>query len=112
MQLNELNIHDIQILRVIEDTQNDTLDFEIDYPSDYEKGIYEKRTLRFVDFLNYQISEIPFSGIVTILQIENLEKISYSIGSGKSEIEVTRNKVEFATNAGARKLEFKSFELI
>lgn len=112
MKLNELNIHDTQILRVIEDTQSDILDFEIDYPVDYEKGIYEKKTLRFVDFLNYQINEIPFSGLVTILQIENLKRINYSIGSGKSKMEITRNQVEFVTNAGTRKLEFKSFELI
>ncbi|TAJ06849.1 hypothetical protein DMA11_22345 [Marinilabiliaceae bacterium JC017] len=73
MSLKELNIHDIQILKVIEDAQNDMLDFEIDYPMDNEKDLFERRKLRFYDFLNYRVNEIPFSGLITILENKSLK---------------------------------------
>ena len=112
MNLKDLNIHDSQILKVIEDSQNDTLDFVLDYPIDYENNIYEKRTLRFHDFLNYRITEIPFGQLPTILDFNDLGKIKYSIGEGRSEIEIERQKVEFNTNCGIRTLEYKRLELL
>ena len=111
MNLKEINLHDSQILKVIEDCQNDTLDFILDYPIDYENNIFEKRTLRFHDFLNYKTSEIPFGQLPTILDFSDLGVIKYSIGEGKSEIEIERYKVEFKTTCGIRALEYKKVEL-
>lgn len=111
MNLKEINLHDSQILKVVEDCQNDTLDFVLDYPIDYENNIYENRILRFYDFLNYKTSEIPFGQLPTILDFEDLGIIKYSIGEGKREIEIERKKVEFKTNCGIRTIEYKKVEL-
>lgn len=112
MNLTDLNIHDSQILKVIEDSQNDTIDFILEYPIDYENNIFEKRKLRFYDFLNYNINEIPFAGIPTIIEISEFKTKRYKVGVGKNEIEIVRNFVEFSTNCGLRTIEYKSVELL
>ena len=112
VNLKEINIHDSQILKVIENCQNDTLDLVLEYPVDYEKNIFEKRTLRFFDFLNYKITEIPFGQLPTILEFNDLGTVKYSIGTGRSQIEIERQKVEFKTNCGNRTLEYKKVELL
>lgn len=112
MSLTDLNIHDSQILKVVEDSQNDTLDFILDYPIDYGKNIFEKRKLRFYDFLNYRINEIPFVGAPTIIEIRDLKTTNYTIGFGRNQIEIVRNYVKFATNCGSRTIEYKTFKLL
>ena len=111
MKLNDLNLHDSQILKVIEDSNNNTLDFILDYPINYEENIFEKRNLRFYDFLNYKINEIPFEGTPTILEIKTLNLIKYNIGDKENKIEITRNFVELSTNSGTRTIEFRDIDL-
>lgn len=110
MEITDLNIHDSVILKVLENTTNDTLDFILDYPVDYETNHFQKKVLRFFDYLNYQIQEIPFYSNPTILKISECKKVKYQIGENK--IFVSRTKVSFETNAGKRTLEFSKIELL
>ena len=74
-------------MKVVEDSQKDTIDFVLDYLVDYEKNIFKKLTLRFHDFLNYRITEIPFGQLPTTLDFNNIGTIKYSIRKSRSEIE-------------------------
>jgi hypothetical protein len=107
-----LNLHDSEILNVIEDTQNDTIDFILDYPVDWDKNIFTKKTLRFYDFLNYSVKEIPFATRPQILDFNDFGEIKYSIGEGRNKIDIVRQKIELITNAGSRSLEYKKIELL
>lgn len=105
-------IHDSVILKVIEDTQNDTIDFILDYPIDWKNNVFEKKILRFYDSLNYSIKEIPFASSPIILDFKDYGKIEHSVGEGKNKIDVYRQKIELITNAGTRSIEFVNLELI
>lgn len=105
-------VHDSRITKVIEDTQNDSLDFVLDYPVDWENGIYEKKILRFNDYLNYEIKEIPYATQPVILDFKDLGENKSSIGEGRSRIEIIRNKIVLITTAGTRTTEYTTLELI
>lgn len=107
-----MHIHDSVILEVIENTTNDTLDFIVDYPVDYNSNRFERKILRFYDYLNYQVQEMPFSSNPTILNFTDCEKIKYQIGEGRNQIDVNRTKIVLNTNAGKRVLEFEKVGLI
>jgi hypothetical protein len=112
MKTIDFVIHDSEIIEVIEKPQTDTLDFILNYPENWEKKIYRKKILRFYNILNYRIYEIPFDSCPTILEQKNLGEINYSLGEGRNEIKVKRQKVELITNAGKRTLEYEKLELI
>ncbi|MCZ4696418.1 hypothetical protein DWB61_17365 [Ancylomarina euxinus] len=105
-------IHDSEILNVSEDTLNDTLEFTVDYPIDFDNNIFEHRILRFYNFLNYTIKEIPLASRPQILDFNDLGEINYSIGEGRNKINIKRRKLELLTNAGKRTLEYENLELI
>ncbi|MDO6739335.1 hypothetical protein [Wenyingzhuangia sp. 2_MG-2023] len=111
---SDLNIelHDSEIIKVKENTLEDTLNFIIEYPVDFNKNIFEKRILRFFDYLNYSVKEIPFATRPIILSYENFGKINYVIGTGRNKIKVSRYKTVINTNAGTRSLEYNKFELL
>jgi len=99
MNIQEIHIHDSVILRVIEDTENDVLLFEVDYPEDWDSNIFVKKVLKFTDVLNYQVCEGPFLGSPTML--------SYSAQSEASG----RTALKIETTAGYRELSYTEVEL-
>lgn len=111
MIIDEVAFHDSQILEVKE-TSEQTIDFLIHFPTDWENEVYEQKVLRFLDVTDYIIKEIPFSGRVTILDIVNLGQVDKVWGEGRNQLKVTRNRVEMQTNAGNRIIEFSICELI
>ncbi len=111
-QTIDFYIHDSEILEVIEDTKNATIDFYLDYPIDWTNNVFEKKKLRFFDCLNYTIKEIPFGSRLQILDFKDLGELAYSIGEGNNTIAIKRRKIELITNAGTRTLEYNNLELI
>lgn len=111
MTINDFSFHDAQILEVKE-TEEQTIDFLIDFCTDWQNNVFEKRVLRFKDVINYHIDEIPFSGRPTILEIVDFGKITKVFGTGGNQIEAVRNKIEMQTNAGNRIIEYSECELI
>jgi hypothetical protein len=111
MTIDDFSFHDSQILEVKE-TSNQTIDFLIDFCTDWQNNIFEKRILRFKDVINYHIDEIPFAGQPSILDIVNLGQFTKTFGTGRNQIEAVRNKIEMQTNAGNRTIEYSDCELI
>jgi len=105
-------IHDSTIIKVIEDTENSTLDFILDYPVDWNNNVYEKKILRFHDYLNYEIKEIPFSSQPVILDFKDYGETNYAFGEGQNQMEIKRRKIKLGTNAGSRTLEYNTLELL
>ena len=99
MDLASIHFHDAQIFKVIEDTQQNTLTMEVEYPVDWESNKFERRQLIFEDALDYTIVEIPFQGAPTILGV----KVITSEGC--------RKRIRLETNAGARELSFSAVRL-
>ena len=67
MKLNDIHFHDSVIRQVIENTEEDSLSFEVDYPADWEKNTYQRRVIIFWDVLNYEVHEGPFAGPPTLI---------------------------------------------
>jgi len=111
MNIDDFSFHDSQILEVKE-TSEQTIDFLIDFCTDWQNNVFEKRILRFKDVINYHIDQIPFAGQPTILEIVNLGQLTKTFGTGRNQIEAVRNKIEMQTNAGNRTIEYSEFELI
>jgi hypothetical protein len=99
MNIDEIYWHDSMIHKIVEDSEKDTLSFEVDYPTDWENQKWEKRTIRFFDVLNYEVHEGAYYGCPIILDAS-------IIGEKDS-----RQIIRIETNAGYRKLAFKSIEL-
>ena len=112
MNIDDFDFHDSQILSVTENTQDHHLDFLLNFPTNWQNNIFEKRTLRFTEVIFYNIDEIPFYGQPTILEIINFGQVNKSWGSGRSHIEARRTKIEIKTNAGNRIIEYKDCSLI
>jgi hypothetical protein len=99
MKLEDINFHDSVIHRVTENPEEDSLSFEVDYPVDWEKEIYERKIIKFADVLNYQVYEGPFAGKPTFLD--------WSIVGNEND----RDIVRLETNAGYRQFSFKDVSL-
>ena len=87
-------------MRVVESAESHDLSFEVLYPVDWEKNVFEIRTIVFRDVLNYRVDEGPFLGAPTLLD-------AYEEGVNGSYRRVT-----LQTNAGTRSLCFKTVELL
>ena len=111
MNINDFDFHDAEILEVRE-TKEQKIDFFIDFCTNWQNNVFEKRILRFKGVINYHIDEIPFGGRPTILEIVDLGQFTKIFGTGRSQIEAVRNKIEMQTNAGNRTIEYSEFELI
>ena len=46
MKLNDIHFHDSIIYRVTEDTEKDSLTFEVDYPVDWKRSIFRAYPVR------------------------------------------------------------------
>jgi hypothetical protein len=110
MNIDDYSFHDSTILTVTEHTDNQTVDYLIDFPTDWENNKFEKRTLRFTDVITHNIEEIPFAGQPAIIEIVNHGLIEKIFGTGKNQIKADRQKIEIKTNAGNRLIEFSNCE--
>ena len=72
MNIDDFSFHDSIILEVKENTTENSVDFLLDFPTDWENDVFEKRILRFTEVVFYLVDEIPFAGQPTILHIVNL----------------------------------------
>jgi hypothetical protein len=90
MDISAIHFHDTQILKVIEDLGNHVLTMEVDYPVDWNNNEFERRRLVFENALNYQVTEIAFHGLPTILDAKVLFE------------EDERTRIRLETNAGHR----------
>ena len=100
MDLPDIHFHDSVLLRVIEDPEADDLIFEVDYPVDWDNNLFEKRYIVFGDVLGYTIDEGPFSGAPTLLDYSDVSEVG------------DRRTVTLQTNAGTRKLLFRTVDLV
>lgn len=67
MNIQELNLHDATIHSVVENTEEGSLTFELDYPINSETNTFQLAYLTFIDVVCYRIAEVPFSGKPCIL---------------------------------------------
>ena len=112
MDLDKYSFHDALLLEVKENPREQKLDFLIDFPVDWNNNHFEKRILRFKDVVLYSIDEIPFNGQQTITNILNKGTVKRTIGSGRNQIEIIRQRIEIQTNAGNRTIEFSDCDFI
>jgi len=112
MIIDQISFHDSQILKVTENSGEQILDFLLSFPTDWENSIFENKILRFENVILYEMEEIPFAGLPTILNIVNLGEVKKDFGSEKNNWKVMRNKIRIETNAGNRIIEFSDCSLI
>lgn len=112
MKIEDFSFHDSEILEVKEISSEQTIDFILQFPTDWANNIFEKRILRFKDVIYYLVDEMPFGGQPTILQIVNLGQKLKTFGVDRNQFEAVRNVIEIQTNAGNRTIHFSDCELI
>lgn len=100
MDLSHIQFHDAGLLQVVEDTERDTLTFEVDYPMDWESNTFARRWIVFDDALDYRVCEGPFEGSPTILDVQVIRA---------SE---SRFWLRIDTNAGLRELSCSNVRLL
>lgn len=105
MNFDEISFHDATILLVTEIGEQ-TIDFTLNFPTDWENHIFEKKVFRFTDVISYCINEIPFAGKPAIGNIKNLGQVTKDFSGPYNKWEVVRNKIEMQTNAGTRVIEY------
>jgi hypothetical protein len=110
MNIDDYSFHDSTILTVTEHTDSQTVDYLINFPTDWENDKFEKRTLRFTDVITHNIEEIPFAGQPAIMEIINHGPIVKRFGTGRNQIKADRQRIEIKTNAGDRLIEFVNCE--
>lgn len=100
MDLSSIYVHDGRLSRVIEDIELQTLTMQIELPTDPESDELVPQLLVFEDAFNYQVFEGPFSGPLTILDMQVV---------GKQEL---WQRVRIETTAGYRELLFWQVRLL
>jgi hypothetical protein len=100
VDIPQIHFHDSGLLRVVEDTGEDTLTFEVEYPTNWEANILERRWIVFDDVLGYRVCEGPFQGSPTILDVQITRRID-----GRCELQID-------TNAGTRYLSCTDVRLL
>jgi hypothetical protein len=92
MDISNIYVHDGRLLRVIEDSEQDTLTMEVELPARPDSDELVPRLLVFDDVHGYQIFDGPFQGVPAILDIRVVgEQGRWS-------------RVRIDTNAGHREL--------
>jgi len=100
VDLSNIHFHDTGLLCVVEDTTEHTLTFEVDYPTNWEANVFERRWIVFCDALDYRVSEGPFHGSPTILDVQITGTVA-----GRSQLQID-------TNAGTRYLSCTDVRLL
>ena len=70
MDISSIYVHDGRLLRVVEDTEQDTLTMEVELPEDERSDDLIPRLLVFDDAYGYQVFEGPFHGCPVILEMQ------------------------------------------
>ena len=70
MDISKIYVHDGRLLRVIEDTERNTLTMEVELPASPECDDLVPRLLVFEDVFGYQVFDGPFEGIPAILDMQ------------------------------------------
>jgi len=99
-ELNEIHFHDSVLYKVVENTHDDSLEFHVEYPIDWDRNLFETRLIVFRDILEYSVVEEPFHGQPTLLD--------WALIDGKGG----RRLIKFQTNAGHRSFHFRTVELV
>ena len=105
------SFHDSQIIEVKEKSTDQTFDFLLNYPANWDNNIFEKRILRFRNITSYKLEVIPFVGPPTILEIIDLV-VREMLEDEQNILEAKKYKIEIITNAGNRIIEFSECELL
>jgi len=98
MEISDIYVHDGRLLRVIEDTERNTLTMEVDLPASTDSDELDPfeelvpRLLVFADVHGYKVFDGPFEGIPAILDMEIVGQ------------EGRWRRVRIVTNAGNREL--------
>jgi hypothetical protein len=100
VDISKIHFHDASLLRVVEDTAQDMVVFEVDYPTDWEANVYAMRWIAFDDVLDYRVCEGPFQGTPTILDVQ-------TVGDADG-----RYRLRIDTNAGFRELSCRDVRLL
>jgi hypothetical protein len=101
VDISNIHFHDTGLLRVLEDTTEDTLTFEVDYPTNWAANVFERRWIVFYDVLDYRVCEGPFHGSPTILDVQ----ITTGAVAGRCQLQID-------TNAGTRYLSCTEVRLL
>lgn len=109
MNLDNYSFHDAQILEVKEICGSQRLELILDFPVDWNNELFEHKMLWFEGVTKYLIEEIPFAGIVTILQVDVERKLIPDFFVADPEI--SKYEILITTNAGSRKIECDDCEL-
>src|SRR5262249_5178539 len=92
-------VHDGRLLRVVEDTVQDTLTMEVELPKDEHGDDLAPRLLVFDDAYGYQVFEGPFQGCPVILDMRVVgeqgrwRRVSLDTNAGYREVFCTAVKV-------------------
>src|SRR5438105_13157832 len=70
MEIADIYVHDARLLRVIEDSERDTLTMEVELPVNANSDELVARKLVFADVHSYQVFEGPFQGCPAILGMQ------------------------------------------
>lgn len=92
MDISNIYVHDGRLLRVIENTERDTLTMEVELPASPDSDELVLRLLVFDDVYSYQVFEGPFDGCPAILDMQVVGE------QGRWQ------RVRLDTNAGYREL--------
>lgn len=112
MLFDDVSFHDAIILSVTENSFDQTLDFLLNFPVNWEANQFEKKLLRFTNVVIYIKKEIPFSGYPAILEIIQKGSGLHSYNTSPSTVTTSLFKIEMVTNAGNRFLEFSDVAFI
>src|SRR4051812_38813530 len=99
MELSGIYVHDGRLLRVIEDTERDTLIMEVELPKDEWSDGLVPRLLVFDGAYGYQVFEGPFQGCPAILDMqivgeqERWRRVRLDTSAGYREVYCTAVRV-------------------
>jgi hypothetical protein len=97
MEISDIYVHDGQLLRVVEDTQQERLTMAVMLPASPSSDDLVPRLLVFEGFHGYQISEGRVEGAVTML---DLTVIGKSGEHSRVRVDTNRGYREFYCRSG------------
>ena len=99
MEISDIYVHDGRLIRVIEDTERDTLTMEVELPKNESSDELVARLLVFDDAYRYQVFEGPFQGCPAILDMRAVgeqgrwQRVRLDTNAGHREVYCTTVRV-------------------
>ncbi|QJD80292.1 hypothetical protein [Spirosoma rhododendri] len=106
MNIEDLSFHDAIIISVAENTVDQSFEFLLSFPTNWDDNVFEPKILRFTDVTFYSVDEIPFNGQPAIVNIESCGAVTKPLNAGLNPFLFTRQKIKILTNAGDRFIEY------